>query len=154
MVCYHFGPLVNQNRACIFAPGSYSVALRRPGPWCEGSAVNQQEGGMSAQPVDLQIFGRSLRVNCPPEQRDALNQAAEDLNQRLQDLKERTRVTNTEQLVFIAALNISYELTQEKAKTRDYASSMEQRIRMLQQTIEQALLEQGRISEKPWSKFE
>ena len=71
---------------------------------------------MSAQPVDLQIFGRSLRVNCPPEQRDALNQAAEDLNQRLQDLKERTRVTNTEQLVFIAALNISYELTQEKAR--------------------------------------
>ena len=45
----------------------------------EGSAVNQQEGGMSAQPVDIQIFGRSLRVNCPPDQRDALNQAADDL---------------------------------------------------------------------------
>ncbi|OSL46631.1 putative cytoplasmic protein [Escherichia coli H605] len=120
----------------------------------EGSAVNQQEGGMSAQPVDIQIFGRSLRVNCPPDQRDALNQAADDLNQRLQDLKERTRVTNTEQLVFIAALNISYELAQEKAKTRDYAASMEQRIRMLQQTIEQALLEQGRITEKTNQNFE
>ncbi|SUH13631.1 Z-ring-associated protein ZapA [Salmonella enterica subsp. enterica] len=71
---------------------------------------------MSAQPVDIQIFGRSLRVNCPPDQRDALNQAADDLNQRLQDLKVRTRVTNTEQLVFIAALNISYELTQEKRR--------------------------------------
>ncbi|EBH9920071.1 cell division protein ZapA, partial [Salmonella enterica subsp. enterica serovar Cerro] len=23
---------------------------------------------MSAQPVDIQIFGRSLRVNCPPDQ--------------------------------------------------------------------------------------
>lgn len=108
---------------------------------------------MSAQPVDIQIFGRSLRVNCPPDQRDALNQAADDLNQRLQDLKERTRVTNTEQLVFIAALNISYELAQEKAKTRDYAASMEQRIRMLQQTIEQALLEQGRITEKTNQNF-
>jgi len=72
----------------------------------------------------------------------------------LQDLKVRTRVTNTEQLVFIAALNISYELAQEKTKTRDYASSMEQRIRMLQQTIEQALLDQGRISERPGQKFE
>ena len=102
---------------------------------------------MSAQPVDIQIFGRSLRVNCPPDQRDALNQAADDL-------KERTRVTNTEQLVFIAALNISYELAQEKAKTRDYAASMEQRIRMLQQTIEQALLEQGRITEKTNQNFE
>ena len=89
---------------------------------------------MSAQPVDIQIFGRSLRVNCPPDQRDALNQAADDLNQRLQDLKERTRVTNTEQLV--------------------YAASMEQRIRMLQQTIEQALLEQGRITEKTNQNFE
>ncbi|MBJ3815870.1 cell division protein ZapA [Shimwellia pseudoproteus] len=109
---------------------------------------------MSAQPVDIQIFGRSLRVNCPPEQRDALNQAAEELDQRLQDLKVRTRVTNSEQLVFIAALNICYELAQEKAKTRDYASSMEQRIKMLQQTIEDALLEQGRNAERPGSTFE
>ncbi|EOV9684880.1 cell division protein ZapA [Cronobacter turicensis] len=109
---------------------------------------------MSAQPVDIQIFGRSLRVNCPPEHRDALNQAADELNQRLQDLKVRTRVTNTEQLVFIAALNICYELAQEKVKTRDYAANMEQRIRMLQQTIEQALLEQGRISERAEPKFE
>lgn len=125
-------------------PGS--VALRQ--------ASKQQEGGMSAQPVDIQIFGRSLRVNCPPEQQDALNQAAEELNQRLQDLKVRTRVTNTEQLVFIAALNICYELAQEKSKTRDYAASMEERIRMLQQTIEQALLEQGRIADRQGPKFE
>ncbi|MCA1921162.1 MULTISPECIES: cell division protein ZapA [Buttiauxella] len=109
---------------------------------------------MSAQPVDIQIFGRSLRVNCPPEQQDALNLAAEELNQRLQDLKVRTRVTNTEQLVFIAALNICYELAQEKSKTRDYASNMEERIRMLQQTIEQALLEQGRITERQGPNFE
>ena len=109
---------------------------------------------MSAQPVDIQIFGRSLRVNCPPEQQDALNLAAEELNQRLQDLKVRTRVTNTEQLVFIAALNICYELAQEKSKTRDYASNMEERIRMLQQTIEQALLEQGRITDRQGPNFE
>jgi cell division protein ZapA len=51
-------------------------------------------------------------------------------------------------------LNISYELTQEKAKTRDYAASMEQRIKMLQQTIEQALLDQGRNPERPGPKFE
>lgn len=109
---------------------------------------------MSAQPVDIQIFGRSLRVNCPPEQQDALNMAADDLNQRLQDLKVRTRVSNTEQLVFIAALNVCHELAQERLKTRNYASNMEQRIRMLQQTIEQALLEQGRISERQDAQFE
>ncbi len=109
---------------------------------------------MSAQPVDIQIFGRSLRVNCPSEQQDALNLAAEDLNQRLHALKIRTKVTNTEQLVFIAALNICHELAQEKSKTREYAANMEQRIRMLQKTIEQALLEQNRISERQNTQFE
>ena len=87
MICYHFGPGDTRKGLVSSHQGSYSVALRSPGAVSEGSAVNQQEGGMSAQPVDLQIFGRSLRVNCPPEQRDALNQAADDLNQRLQDLK-------------------------------------------------------------------
>ncbi|MGL9760281.1 MAG: cell division protein ZapA [Symbiopectobacterium sp.] len=109
---------------------------------------------MSAQPVDIQIFGRSLRVNCPLEQQEALNQAAEDFNQRLQNLKMRTRVTNTEQLVFIAALNVCHELAQERLKTRDYAANMEQRIRMLQQTIEQALLEQGRITKHQGTTFQ
>lgn len=135
--------------------GIYSGA-RFDGPAVadKAGAKFRQEGGMSAQPVDIQIFGRSLRVNCPPEQQDALNMAADDLNQRLQDLKVRTRVSNTEQLVFIAALNVCHELAQERLKTRDYASNMEQRIRMLQQTIEQALLEQGRISERQDAQFE
>lgn len=109
---------------------------------------------MSAQPVDIQIFGRSLRVNCPPEQRDALNQAAQELDQRLQELKIRTRVTNTEQLVFIAALNVCYELAQEKHKTQEYSATMERRIRSLQQTIEQALFDQNRITEKSEPQFE
>ncbi|AFP85561.1 hypothetical protein A35E_00252 [secondary endosymbiont of Heteropsylla cubana] len=108
---------------------------------------------MSAQPVDIQIFGRIFRINCPPEQKEALNQAAKDLNQRLQDLKEKTRVTNIEQLVFIAALNICNELAQERLKTRDYAANMEQRIRLLQHTIEQALIEQGNITENPENQF-
>lgn len=101
---------------------------------------------MTAQPVDIQIFGRTLRVNCPLEQQEALNQAAEDLNQRLHDLKVRTRVTNTEQLVFITALNVCHELAQERLKNQDYAARMELRIRLLQQTVEQALVEQGRIT--------
>lgn len=46
---------------------------------------------MSAQPVDIQIFGRSMRVNCPPEQREALLASAAELEQRLQDLKERSQ---------------------------------------------------------------
>ena len=142
MICYHLGPgepekgLYPRTRVAIVSP------LRRAG-FGRGRQRSQSAGRWHVCTTRRSPnFGRSLRVNCPPEQRDALNQAAEDPNQRFARLKRNAPgVTNTEQLVFIAALNISYELTQEKAKTRDYASSMEQRI-PLQQTIEQALLEQ------------
>ncbi|WP_457913706.1 cell division protein ZapA [Candidatus Gillettellia adelgis] len=103
---------------------------------------------MSATLVDVRIFGRLLRVNCPQEQQDALNIAAGDLNQRLQNLKDRTHVLNTETLLFITALNVCHELTQEKLKTQNHESKIEQRIRILLQTIEQALLAQSNVSLK------
>ncbi|WP_159714405.1 cell division protein ZapA [Blochmannia endosymbiont of Camponotus nipponensis] len=102
---------------------------------------------MPEQPTDIQIFGRTLRINCPSQQKDALNKAVEDLTQRLQDLKIRTKVTNTEQLVFIAALNICHELAQEKLKTREYATNIEQHILLLQKTIEKALVAHIHITE-------
>lgn len=108
---------------------------------------------MSAQPVDIQIFGRSLRVNCPPERQDALFKSAEDLNQRLQELKERTKVVNTEQLVFIAALNVCHELTQERLINRDNALNIEQRTKILLQTIEQALADQSDNNSRSGSVF-
>ncbi|UDG81406.1 Cell division protein ZapA [Candidatus Profftia lariciata] len=95
---------------------------------------------MSAQPVDIQIFGRSLRVNCPLEKQEELHQYANDLNQRLQNLQNRTKVTHIEQLIFIVALNLCHELAQERVKNYDYACQIEQNINTLQQVVEQTLL--------------
>ena len=37
---------------------------------------------MSNQAVEIQIFGRTLKVNCPAGQEDALRAAAADFDQR------------------------------------------------------------------------
>ncbi|GAB1440585.1 hypothetical protein MASR2M36_33700 [Providencia sp.] len=58
------------------------------------ASIIQYGGIMSAQPVDIQIFGRSMRVNCPAEQKEALLESAKELEQRLQNLKDRSGVTN------------------------------------------------------------
>ncbi|CAD83329.1 Cell division protein ZapA [Candidatus Blochmanniella floridana] len=102
---------------------------------------------MSEQPIDIQIFGKTLRINCPPHQKKDLNKAVEDLTQRLQNLKIRTKVTNSEQLIFITALNICYELTQEKLKTIEYATNIRQHLTTIQKTINQALEEHDKITE-------
>ncbi|WP_028022954.1 cell division protein ZapA [Enterovibrio calviensis] len=95
---------------------------------------------MTTQAVEIQILGKTMRVNCPAGQEEALIEAANDFDQRLHELSGRTKVTNTEQLLTIAALNVCYELLAERQKSVDEKNDMEQRITLLQQTIEEALL--------------
>ncbi|MEZ8144557.1 Z-ring-associated protein [Enterovibrio norvegicus FF-33] len=95
---------------------------------------------MTTQAVEIRILGKTMRVNCPAGQEEALIEAANDFDQRLHELSGRTKVTNTEQLLTIAALNVCYELLAERQQGVDEKNEMEQRITLLQKTIEEALL--------------
>ncbi|CAM3829456.1 Cell division protein ZapA [Vibrio aerogenes CECT 7868] len=90
---------------------------------------------MSNQAVDVKILGKITRVNCPAGQEESLIQAAQELNDRLQSMSEKTKVTNEINLLTIAALNICYEL-QEKNQASDHLS---ERIEKLSASLEDAL---------------
>lgn len=109
---------------------------------------------MNEKPIDIQILGRTLRINCPNHQKDALNKAVEDLTQRLQDLKIRTKVTNSEQLIFITALNICHELAQEKLKTIEYSTQVKNYLMTIQHTIDQVLITHNEITERSHTTLE
>ncbi|OCG28314.1 hypothetical protein A9G11_10870 [Gilliamella sp. wkB108] len=90
---------------------------------------------MKTQAVTIQIFGRTLKFNCPVDEVDALNSAAKDLDSRLSSLREKSPQIGSEQLIMTAALNISYELTLEKEKSEEFSN----RLKMLQQLLDSAL---------------
>ncbi|BAC24579.1 ygfE [Wigglesworthia glossinidia endosymbiont of Glossina brevipalpis] len=96
---------------------------------------------MNEKPVDIQIFGRTLRINCPDEEKSYLKKASENLEKRLINLKEKSKISNTEQLLFIAALNMCYELDKEKNKFKKYSINIEKCIKLLKNTINQALID-------------
>ncbi|OCG20887.1 MULTISPECIES: cell division protein ZapA [unclassified Gilliamella] len=90
---------------------------------------------METQAVTIQIFGRTLKFNCPVDEVDALNSAAKDLDARLTTLREKSPQVGSDQLIMTAALNISYELTKEKEKSNEFGD----RLKMLQQLLDSAL---------------
>ncbi|WP_158367456.1 cell division protein ZapA [Candidatus Williamhamiltonella defendens] len=106
------------------------------------------------QPVDIEVFGRLIRVNCPEEQKKDLHEAAEELNQRFQDFKMRTKAIGTEQPAFFIALNLCYELNQEKKKACSFVSSMDERMKLLHKIIDDALCDQVAVSKIAASSFE
>mgnify|MGYP001402969417 CR=1 len=96
-------------------------------------------------PVDIQILGRSLRVNCPADQQEALFKAADDLTERVLDLKQKTRVNNIEQLIFIVALNVCHELADRELEQEDKESELTDRTQFLINKIDAALSKRTRF---------
>ena len=102
---------------------------------------------MSIEAVEIVILGRPYKVSCPLGQQDALRQAADQLSDKLIELRQRSKVSSNEQLAIMAALNFCHELKKEKEKNHQYSETMDKRIKMLQRTIEAALIEHGQYGD-------
>jgi cell division protein ZapA len=93
---------------------------------------------MSNQAVEIEILGKITRVNCPAGKEDSLRKAAEDLDQRIKGMAEKTKVANTEKLITIAALNVCYELLEQQAEIKSQ-QNIEQRLANLDDALEKVL---------------
>ncbi|MBL1417040.1 MAG: cell division protein ZapA [Moritella sp.] len=95
---------------------------------------------MSTTAVDISILGRHFKVGSPSEEVDELHQTAAVLNNKLEEIRAKTNIKNLEQLAVMAALNFCHELRQERHKTTEYTNTVDDRIQLLQDTIERALI--------------
>ncbi|WP_075434000.1 cell division protein ZapA [Buchnera aphidicola] len=94
---------------------------------------------MSLKSIDIEVFGRCIKVRCPDKSSSELYYVANILNKRLERLKEKTSVSNIEQLIFITALNLCYELELEKQKSAHCVQHMKARMLALNEMLDLAL---------------
>ncbi|BDM65468.1 cell division protein ZapA [Shewanella sp. NFH-SH190041] len=99
---------------------------------------------MSSSAVDITLLGRTYSIACPAGQEPALRNVADKLEKQLLSLKARTNNLSREEIAIMAALNIGYELFEEKQNNQEYNRRMDERIALLQATIENALVERER----------
>ncbi len=94
---------------------------------------------MINQAVDVEILGKMTRVNCPAGQEESLIAAAKDLDRRLNEMKERTKVSNEIQLLTFAALNISHELQTKSYEANGQQQEITERMEELTASLDDAL---------------
>ena len=71
---------------------------------------------MSLKLVEILVLGQVLRLNVPIEQEELLRQAARNLDILVSEMKEKTGLIQLDRVFSIVALNLSFELSQEKIK--------------------------------------
>ena len=109
-----------------------------------------------AKALDVTIMGRTYKVTCPDEEREALLQAVTYLDQKMGEIKSGGRVASVERIAVMAALNIAHELLE--ARTRAAPSSapapgpdgfdiaeVKRRMAAMLATLDQALAPQEKL---------
>lgn len=77
---------------------------------------------MSSETVYVKILDKEYQVACPPEERGALLQSAQVLDERMRMIKNSGSVIGLERIAVMAALNLSHELLQAQQADQQQAA--------------------------------
>lgn len=95
---------------------------------------------MALKTIKLNFLGQLFTLNVPEEQHDDLREAAKLLDQRVMEMKERMQTVQLERAVSVVALNLSFELLQERHKNHSIEQVLHNQIQQLSSSLENILM--------------
>jgi cell division protein ZapA len=64
----------------------------------------------NSKPLEIEIFGKPMRLACEEEERGDLLNAVTLLEEHIQEIRESGKVVGSERIAIMAALNIAHKL--------------------------------------------
>ncbi len=98
------------------------------------------------KPTSVTILDKEYLIACSDEERDLLNDAANLLNEKMQEVKNSGKIIGGERIAVLAALNISHEMLAHKKENEDYTSNVDGLIQRLQEKIDATLMKDRQAS--------
>jgi cell division protein ZapA len=93
-----------------------------------------------AKTLDVTIMGRTYKVACSDEERNALLSAVAYLDRKMTEIKSAGRVASAERIAVMAALNIAHELLSSRNNASGFdMEGLRRRMAAMEATLDQAL---------------
>ena len=99
----------------------------------------------SAKTIDVTIFGRAYKVACQEGERDGLLRTAAYLDAKMGEIRRAGKVTGTERIAVMAALNIAHELLTIKLGDGFDIGEAKRRILAIEAKLDSALAKQEKL---------
>jgi cell division protein ZapA len=96
------------------------------------------------KPVTLHILDKDYVVACPGNECADLLAAADYLSRKMKEVREKGKVTGSERLLVMTALNVAHELLASKPEKNRYTEDIGADLQRLETKIQFAL-EQSRV---------
>lgn len=92
--------------------------------------------------IPIKLLNITYDVHCPSGFQQQLLNAAQYLDQKMEEIRKQGRVIGLERIVIMAALNITHELLCQQKIHESDALNMKNQIERLQKKIDEALMEE------------
>jgi cell division protein ZapA len=95
--------------------------------------------------VSVRILEKEYFIACPYEERSALLDAAEFLNNRMREVRDSGKVVGLDRIAVMVALNLTNELLQLKSRDVKLESESGTRVRNMRERVEAALAKRRQL---------
>ena len=89
--------------------------------------------------VTVRILDKDYTISCLPEERDSLVAAARELNERMQEMRDGSKVLGIERMAVMAALNVIHEREQLASSQHSAFDSARKAVDMLVNKLDTAI---------------
>ena len=99
----------------------------------------------SPKTIDISILGRSYKVACEDEERESLLAAAAYLDGKMSDIRRSGKISGTDRIAVMAALNIAHELLSTKMGNGFDIGQAKRRMTGIEAKLDAALARQDKL---------
>ena len=89
--------------------------------------------------VSVRILEKEYQVSCPASERTALLDSAEQLNERMREIRDSGKVVGLDRIAVMAALNMANELLQAQEKGKSLEGTLGDRIKLMTERVDSVL---------------
>jgi cell division protein ZapA len=104
--------------------------------------MNMSEGPNT---VEVTLLGRTYRVACEEAERESLMQAVAYLDAKMNEIRKAGKVTGSERIAVMAALNVAHELLSVRLGSGFDLGKAKRRISAIESKIDAAIAKQENL---------
>ncbi len=95
--------------------------------------------------IEVNLLGRTYRVACDDDEREALTQAVAYLDAKMNEISKAGKVMGAERIAVMAALNVAHELLSVKLGAGFDIGHAKRRISAIESQLDAALAKQEKL---------
>jgi cell division protein ZapA len=99
----------------------------------------------SAKSIEISILGRNYKIACAEGEREALLEAVAYLDGKMSEIKKTGKVSGTDRIAVMAALNIAHEFLTMKLGNGFDVGQAKRRISQIEAKLDAALAQQDKL---------